>query len=62
MFNNRILTNGVLIPRLENNPLASCSFMNLDFLLPHTAHFDNKAHLPFLVFTVFAFLGIFSTP
>ena len=30
-----------------NNPFASCSFVSLQFLLPHTAHFDNNIVLPF---------------
>ena len=30
-----------LIPNLLNNPFASCFLTNLDFLPPHTAHFDN---------------------
>ena len=33
---------GVFIPKLLNNPLASHSLINLDFLLPHIAHFDNQ--------------------
>ena len=45
--NNGILLNGVLRRRLINNPFASCSFINLDFLLPHTTHFDNYIVLPF---------------
>ena len=36
-----ILLNGALIPNLLNNPFASCSFINLDFLLPHIAYFDR---------------------
>ena len=54
--NNGILLNGVLIPKLLNNPSASCSFINLDFLLPQIAHFDDSINLPFLVFIVFASL------
>ena len=50
--NNGILLNGVLRPRL-NNPIASCSFINLYFLLPHTAHSDNNIGLPFFVFITF---------
>ena len=53
MFNNGILLNGVLIPRLDNNPPASCYFINLEFLLQHTAHFDEKFDQPILVFLVF---------
>ena len=48
--NNGIFFNGVLIPKLLNNPFASCSFMNLEFLLPHTAHLDNNKDLPFFRF------------
>ena len=55
MFNNEILLKGVLIPKLLNNPFASCSFINLDFLLPRTACFDDKTK-PFLVFSSFASL------
>ena len=56
MFNNGILLKGVLIPKLFNNPSASCSFINLDFLLLQTTHFDDKANLPVLVFIIFASL------
>ena len=38
MSDNRILLNGVLSPKLLNNPVASCFFINMDFLLLHTAH------------------------
>ena len=37
--NNGILPNRVLRPKLFNNPFASCSFTNLDFLIPQSAHF-----------------------
>ena len=50
---NEILLRRVLIPKLLNNPFASCSFINLDFLLPHIAHFDDDIDLPFLVFNTF---------
>ena len=43
------LLKGVLIPNLLNNPFASCLLINLDFLLPHIAHFDNIIILPLLV-------------
>ena len=49
-----ILLKGVLIPTLLNIPLASCSFINLDFLLPHTTHFHDSTTLPFSVFIIFA--------
>ena len=50
--NNGILLNGALRPKLLNNPIVPCSFINLDFLLPHTTHFDNKIVLRFLVFNI----------
>ena len=43
------LLDSVLIPNLLNNPLASCLLINLDFLLPHIAYFDNIISLPLLV-------------
>ena len=46
----RILLIGVFIPKLLNNPLASCSLINFDFLLSHTAHFDKSIIHPFLPF------------
>ena len=51
--NNGILLNGVLRLKLLNNPFASCSFINPDFLLPHTAHFDDNIVVSFLVFNTF---------
>ena len=61
--NNGILFNGVLRPKLLNNAFAFCSFINLHFLLLHTAHFGNNIVLPFLVFNTFqsTFSGFFST-
>ena len=44
-----ILLNGVLMPKLLNNPFASCFLINLDFLLPHITHFDIMTSLPLLV-------------
>ena len=52
-LNNRILFNGVLRRKLLNIHFASCSFINLSFLLPHAAHFDNNMVLPFFVFITF---------
>ena len=54
--NNGILFSGVLRPRLLNNPFAYCFFINLDFLLPHTAHFDDNIVLPLLVFETLGFI------
>ena len=35
------------MPKPINNPLPSCSFINLDFLLPDTTYFDDTIFLPF---------------
>ena len=48
--NDGTLLNEILRPKLLNNLFAFCSFVNLAFLLPHTAHFDDDIVLPFLVF------------
>ena len=50
---NGILLDGVLRTKLLNIPFPSCSFTNPDFLLPHTAHFDNNVVLTFFVFNTF---------
>ena len=58
--NSGILFNGVLRPKLLNNPFASCSLMNFDFLLPHIAHVDKIIALPLVVFETFGFkLSVF---
>ena len=44
-LNNGILLNGVLRPKLLNNPFVSCSFINFDFLLTHIAHFNTKINV-----------------
>ena len=54
--NNEILLNGVLRPKLLNIPIAYCFLINLDFLLPHIAHFDNIIMLSLLVFKTFGFV------
>ena len=48
-FINGILLKGVLIPKLLNKPFASCSFTNLDFLIPQTEHFGCITNLLFFV-------------
>ena len=53
------LFNGVLIPKLLNSRFASWFLINLDFLLPHIAHFDNIIDLPLLVPEIFSFFYIF---
>ena len=58
--NKGILLKGVLIPRLLNNPFASCFLINFDFLEPHIAHFDNIIVLPLLVAETFrSILSVF---
>ena len=52
----RILFNGVLRLKLLNILFASCSFKNLNFLLLHIAHFDNKIVLPLLIFKTLGFI------
>ena len=49
------LLNGVLIPNLLNDPFAPCLLINLDFLLPHIAHFDNISTLQLLVLETYGF-------
>ena len=46
--------------KLLNNPLASCSLVNVDFLLPQTAQFDKNTIPQFFNFWLFAFC-IYST-
>ena len=45
-----------LKPKLLNIPFASCSFINLDFLVPHIAHFNSNSVLPLLTFETFGFI------
>ena len=40
----------LISPKLLNNPFASSPFINFDFLLPHTAHFNAKNGLSSFVF------------
>ena len=54
--NNGTLLNGVLRPKLLNSHFASYFLINLDFLLPHMAHFDNIIVLPLLVFETLGFM------
>ena len=42
--NSGTLPKDVLIPILLNNTFASCSFINLEILLPHSTHFDDIYH------------------
>ena len=54
--NTGTLLNGVLLPKLLNSLFASWFLINLDFLLPHIAHFDNIIDLPLLVLEIFGFM------
>ena len=45
-----------LTTKLLNTLLATYSLRNFDFLLLHTAYFDNSIIFPFLVLTAFEFL------
>ena len=42
----------VFIPKLLNNPLASCSLIHFDFLLLHTIHFDVYFLIPAVIIQV----------
>ena len=54
--NNGTLLNGVLRPRLLNIHCASCFFINIVSLHPHTSHFHNNIVLPSLVFQTLEFM------
>ena len=51
-----ILQNGALITKLLNKILTSCSLMNLDFLPPNIADFDNRIILPLITFEILGFI------
>ena len=51
------------MPKLFNNQLASCSLIDLDFLLLQTVQFDKSTIFPMFVFTTFRFLlSVFFLP
>ena len=54
------LLKGVLRSKLLNSPFASSFLINLDFSLPHIAHFDNIIALPLLVIDTFGFMFLVS--
>ena len=54
--NTGTLLNRVLTPKLLNNSFASSFLINIDFLLPHIAHFDNVIALPLLGLETFGFI------
>ena len=39
---NGVFPKDIFHPKLLNNPVASCSLINLNFSLSHTAHFDKS--------------------
>ena len=51
-----MLLSSALVPKLLNSPFASCSFIHLELLPRHKAHFDNNIDLSFLVFNTFKFI------
>lgn len=58
--NNGILLIKVLILNWLDNPLASCSLINLDFFVLHAAHFKESIAFVFLVFdTSVSLLSVF---
>ena len=62
---NRILLNGISRPKLLNIPLAqySCCLLDLDFIVPHTEHFNNSVVLLLPVFETLVFmLSVFTVP
>ena len=58
--NNGILFNSILRPKLLKHRFITCSFINPDLLLPHTAYFYNNTVLSFLVFKTFEFILFYS--
>ena len=56
MFRPGIFDKGVLIPKEDKIPFASCFFTNLDFLFPHTEQVDFNINLPFFVLITLASL------
>ena len=50
------LLNGALRPKLPNSHFASWFLINLDFLLPHIAHYKNIIALRLLVLEIFGFM------
>ena len=56
MFNNGTLLKGVLIPKLLNIPIACCSLINLNVLLPQSAQFYRIINLFCLFLTILGLL------
>ena len=56
MFRRGIFDKGVLTPKEDKIPFASCFFANLDFLFPHTKQVDFNINLPFFALITLASL------
>ena len=54
--NNGIFLNGLFNLKLLNNPLASCSLINLELLLLHNVHFVQNIVFPLVFFVILKFL------
>ena len=54
MLRPGIFDKGVLIPKKDKIPFASCFFANLDFLFPHTEQVDFNINLPVFCFNHFS--------
>ena len=50
-LNKGTLLNGISRPRLLNNSFPSCSFIILDYFIPHTGLLDDNIGLPYLFIT-----------
>ena len=48
-----IILKGFFIPKRLNNSLASCFWINFDFLLPYAAHFDKSIIIPVFVLATY---------
>ena len=60
MFRPGIFDKGVLIPKEDKIPFASCFFTNLDFSFPNTEQVDFNINLPYLVLiTLASFFSVF---
>ena len=53
--NGTSLLTGILRPKVVNFPLSSCFLISLDFLQPHTVHFDNVLVFETLGFILYLF-------
>ena len=61
-LNIGILLKRVLILRLLNHPFVSSFLIDLDFLVLHTAHFDNIIVPPFIAFETYGLMLFVFSP